>query len=519
VSPLSAALTKGALPVVMGDCYARRRSGVLLIRQPAGERRFRFRQGELVGLESSLVEEGAAEHLIRHSQASQADLAQAAALQERGLSLGRALEELGILEPGRAQQLHAERVRALARAVVAAGAGEWSFEDSDLTDAWATDELPPTGDLILELARSVDEPETVHLALGDRERLLGLATDARFAKLRLSPTEGFLLSRIDGTLSAHEVAQMLPLPAGERERALLALLAVGAIHFVERPVRKPSRAMPTVSAPPAPAPSPELMARRDEIEKAFAGLKGASHFDVLGLPKASSAEKVKEAYFRFAKRFHPDAVRKQEALADLFGKAEAVFIRIGEAYEVLRDPRRRGMYEADLAARTPRLTPGPPPAAAPVPAPADPEADARAVEQAITQGERFIAEEKFWDAIQALEAALPLAEGKASLRLRVLLSKALLKNPHWVKRAEELLLTVIKDEPSHFGGHYLLGNIYKQGGLRARATHMLQRAVELDPTHEEAREALAELGPAPGPDTKQETPPQGGLLKRLFGKN
>jgi hypothetical protein len=62
--------------------------------------------------------------------------------------------------------------------------------------------------------------------------------------------------------------------------------------------------------------------------------------------------------------------------------------------------------------------------------------------------------------------------------------------------------------------HFALGQIYKNGGLRSRATSMLRKVLELRPEHEEAAAALGEIAPEQGAATAE----GGGLLKKLFGK-
>ena len=93
-------------------------------------------------------------------------------------------------------------------------------------------------------------------------------------------------------------------------------------------------------------------------------------------------------------------------------------------------------------------------------------------------------------------------------RGRILLAKAYAKNPNWVRRAEETLQNVVREDPVNVDAHYELGLLYKAGGLAARAQAMFRRVVELRPDH---REATAELDPGDGPGG-------GGLLKRLFGR-
>ena len=93
-------------------------------------------------------------------------------------------------------------------------------------------------------------------------------------------------------------------------------------------------------------------------------------------------------------------------------------------------------------------------------------------------------------------------------RGRILLARAYAKNPNWVRRAEETLQNVVREDPVNVDAHYELGLLYKAAGLAARAQAMFRRVVELQPDH---REAAAELGPGEGPGG-------GGLLKRLFGR-
>ena len=122
------------------------------------------------------------------------------------------------------------------------------------------------------------------------------------------------------------------------------------------------------------------------------------------MTRGATEAQVKEAYFRKAKRFHPDA-HHDAALSDLRGKLEAVFIRLGEAYEVLRNPRMRASYERGL---------GPPPAPA-RPRRRRPGPTTRLARRGVDPAERA-SEEKYWEAIQLLERAIPRVSGKIKQR-------------------------------------------------------------------------------------------------------
>lgn len=62
-----------------------------------------------------------------------------------------------------------------------------------------------------------------------------------------------------------------------------------------------------------------------------------SHYETLGVSKDASAEEIKRAYKKLARRFHPDINPDPDA-ADQFKK-------VSHAYEVLSDPQRRQNYD------------------------------------------------------------------------------------------------------------------------------------------------------------------------------
>jgi curved DNA-binding protein CbpA len=95
------------------------------------------------------------------------------------------------------------------------------------------------------------------------------------------------------------------------------------------------------------------MGSRRQESPGLAALKTRTHFEVLGIERGATEQQVKEAYFRLARRFHPDS-HHDATLADLVDQLEAVFIRLGEAYEVLKTPRLRADYEERLGRQRPR---------------------------------------------------------------------------------------------------------------------------------------------------------------------
>ncbi len=62
------------------------------------------------------------------------------------------------------------------------------------------------------------------------------------------------------------------------------------------------------------------------------------YYQILGVTEKASADEIKKAYRRLAKKFHPDKNPNDKS-------AEERFKQIGEAYEVLTDPKKREQYD------------------------------------------------------------------------------------------------------------------------------------------------------------------------------
>jgi hypothetical protein len=519
--------------------YRERRSGLLSIGPAETALRVLLRDGQVVGLGPVSAPPS------RPPLPSPDDSAR--------IRLERVLAEIGI-RPQTAKAAPAataptRNLRSRLLATLADRSLAATFEEGADAPADVAETAGATEPLILEAVRGMHDAGTVRTALGDLDQRL-VATAALAEERTLTLTEGYLLSRIDGTSSVRQVLQRVPLDPEETERTLLGLVLTGRVEYrapravprldVEAPppvepappvaepavaAGEPEPVTPAEAFPPAhpvetgepspppdaasrPAPAdldPEILERRKEILELFQSLPLKNHFEVLGVEPGCTDAEVKRAYTKLAKRYHPD-VHRDPRLEDLHDVLEGIFIRVGEAWEVLGAARSRASYEARFAGGHGQGSPSP----------ANPPGSARpqpelyvAPEETLYKAQVLLAQARYWDAIQVLEATVPQMEPRRHQhRGRILLARAYAKNPNWVRRAEETLQRIVREDPVNVDAHYELGLLYKAGGLAARAQAMFRRVVELRPDH---REAAAELGPGDGPSG-------GGLLKRLFGR-
>ncbi len=421
--------------------------------------------------------------------------------------------------------------------------------DPDL-EAAAPDASAP---LLAALAvRAVDglDASVVDAALGDTDRCLVAPASAPAGpagQAALTSSHRALLARVRPEVKAGELIRS----GGESTgRDLLALLCAGVLDWApprpaaavadgppaasdsagaRRPPTGTSAAYRSLSAPPpAPKPAaprpptvktaaaatpaapaaPSTAQMRREIEDAHAALRGASHFAVLGLTVSASEDEIRRAFARLARRYHPDAQR-DPALQDLRQKLNDVFVAVGNAYAVLRDPAARDRYERAMGLRmaAPRVSVAAREAAAFLSTPA--RAD-EPIETRLIRAEEALDAQQPWEAIRLLEEAVAASGGEIKRRAQVLLGRAYADRER-PREAEKVLLEVLQADPLSVPACLLLGRIYRERGMSKRARGMFERVLEIDPTQIDAVRELAVLGADPGP------PPSGGgsLFSRL----
>ncbi len=202
------------------------------------------------------------------------------------------------------------------------------------------------------------------------EKVPRLVAHVDVRKFKLDPTDGFLLTRIDGRLGLRDLSRETGLPEFSVERALEKLEKLGVIEQIDPDAPPPQ-------APPAPPSSPEPPPRsaiaqfasllepkydpaeldeecdvprehRKRVLDLYHRLEDLDHYTLLGVTRDADKKTIKRAYFELASVMHPDRYFKKN-LGSFKGKMEALFARVTDAHDVLVDKEQRVDYDAYLA--------------------------------------------------------------------------------------------------------------------------------------------------------------------------
>lgn len=225
--------------------------------------------------------------------------------------------------------------------------GEWQLEARvrPAEKAAIKTNLPTA---LLEAARQAPPP-TVKARLAKPELRLRLG-DFNAQDAPLTPAEAFVLSRLAGETGVNELLLISGLPENETARAIYALAAGGFLQC-EGWHSAFSLNLPTLpqipQAPAVESRSEAATSPNRELETFLTRMEMAkNYYQMLGVERGSDARQLKDAYYRLARKFHPDLFRTEEA--SLHSRIETEFTRVTRAYETLKDDKSRGKYDSTL---------------------------------------------------------------------------------------------------------------------------------------------------------------------------
>lgn len=206
----------------------------------------------------------------------------------------------------------------------------------------------------------------------------------------------------------------------------------------------------------------------------FEQLREQDLYQVLGVPAAANPNEIRRAYYALAKKFHPDKFMREEMKA----KAEKVFAHITEAYSTLTNQETRQKYDEDQAIRKSSSAP-------------EKKADGGELAHLnFKHGKEMFDKGKIGEAIPFLQNACDQDPSKAEHLHYLAMAQS--RNPRWKKDAEENFLKAIERDPTNAEIYAHLGSLYARGGMHTKARDMFKKALQWDPTDQEALEGLAQ---------------------------
>ena len=170
-----------------------------------------------------------------------------------------------------------------------------------------------------------------------------LNSSLSYGTMKLSPIEGYLLSRVDGVSSVDDLASLSGLPYEQALEVIKGLWnkKIFLIDGLE---------------PAGTVENNDVDLSEDEknaIEKMTDTIRNGTFYQILSVPFQVKPDQVKAKFFELSKIYHPDRYFKKN-IGDYKIKLNTIFKKLSEAYEVLYDPQKKQWYDAAMvSAKTP----------------------------------------------------------------------------------------------------------------------------------------------------------------------
>lgn len=469
-------------------------SGSLRLQQERSKVVVYLEDGRVIYAASNVRRLRLAEYLKKHQLVTEAELTSFVD-KNSDLALAAALSEAGIVRPEIMQAVIANVVSDVLHTAMFWTEGTWSFEGKARLNDSIRLEMSTTK-LLLESARKAHTNFAEKRFPNPHEVIAKGVCNTIDA---LTPTEGFLLSRVEADITVGELVAVSGLCQADAMRAIYGLALGGYLKrerwqtVLRAQTQPPSTKRDTVPVVASPPVEPQRT-QEDDLKDFLDRMDSAANFyDVLNVGSNTPAAEVKQQYYALARKYHPDRFRGiGESM--LHVRLESAFARVTQAYETLMDSSRRTAYDTKLTAieskdRFARTTPK---ATGTVPdSTRQTFASDYQAENSFTEGLAALEQGQIKIAVGLLAAAARAVPNES--RYRAYYGRALAANSKTRHSAEVELQAAIRLEPSNAAYRVMLAELYRDLGFSKRAQGEAKRALGIEPGNAPAKELLKNL--------------------------
>jgi curved DNA-binding protein CbpA len=225
----------------------------------------------------------------------------------------------------------------------------------------------------------------------------------------------------------------------------------------------------------------ELNKNIEEINDLYEKIKSSKldYYELFGVKNTAPTSEIKETYFRFSKKYHPDRLPVAPD-STVKKKANEVFAEINKAFEVLSNENKKREYDfkgyKEKQKGKVEVSPGNQPQKA---------------RELYLKANAFYKLKRYWEAASMLEDAVRMDASKPSYFLLLGLCQA--KSPETVKMAEKNLNIAAEMEPWNADPVFALGELYRSENFLKKAKVHFKKALELNMDHTLAGKAIKDL--------------------------
>lgn len=432
--------------------------------------------GDMIFAASNQPEDRLGDMLLAEGRLSRQQCAESAEyMKKTGKRLGSAMVALGFMTASELLSAINDHAESIILSLFNYEEGEFFFKEGPLPSEEVITLKLSAANLIYRGIKRIKEVSCVMKHCPPLDAVPALATDPLnlFQDLRLEQADGRVLSLVDGKRSIRDIADSLGEDEFDTVKTLYALLSTRVIEKSEGPAARPETPEEEKTAVLDEMMGDAKDAQKEKdavrmIQDMYAKYKDLGYYGVLGVAETATKAEIKRAYYQRAREFHPD--RHFSLPEDMKEKLNTLFTYITTAFSTLNRSHLRSQYDSGhQGAETEAL---------------DPKEEAAG---RFEQGRAALQEARHEDAARLFAEAAYLDSKDA--RYHYFSGKALTKGGRH-KEAERAIQRALKIDPENPDYYAEAGYIFLALEFPLRARSNFQKAVELNPSHERARDGL-----------------------------
>ncbi|MEW6066937.1 MAG: DUF4388 domain-containing protein [Nitrospirota bacterium] len=446
-------------------------AGVLEIRNASVSKKIYIKNGVMVFATSNQQDDRLEEILLRTGKISNDQYYQSLdVMREKGKPQMKVLVELGYLNP-------IDLVQAVKYQVEEIILSLFSYEDGVV--AFTEGLLPPeaitlklsAANLIFHGIKRINNPEYFKRVCPPVDTILYYSSEPvnLFQDISFTEKDRHVLSLIDSKLTIKEMLSISPIGDILTIKILCAFLSTRMIEVKERGFLE-DKSLVEILREPQKGIDSEF---EEKVENLYRKYRAMDYYSILGIERHVAVDKIRKAYYKAAKEFHPDR-HLSISSESMKGKLSAIFAFITDAYKTLSDPVEREKYDKGLLINTSKTKAN----------------NIVMALQRFQEGQTAFEKGLYSAAVELFGQAIYLDSTVPVYHFYLGLTNSKLNK---LRVAEKEMSKAIEMDP--FNADYIteLGYVYLALGLKLRAKSTFEKAMKLAPSNKKTLKGLEQI--------------------------
>jgi curved DNA-binding protein CbpA len=469
---ISGLLKHYPLPDILLDLQRSEKNGMLEIRNNSISKRIYIKNGDMVFATSNQKEDRLGETLLKSGRINLKQHQESVDIMKKtGKRHGKVLVELGYLKPEVLIWAVRNQVEEIILSLFTWEEGEFILIEGPLLSNEAITLKLSAANLIYRGIKRINTLSHIKKAMPSMDTILYYSTDPinLFQEISLDKTDKDILSLIDGKRNIKDILSISPVDNFQTLKTLYALTSNRIIEIREKESEEDETYEKIIKEPEMEV-DPAFI---DKVEDFYNRLKSIDYYEILGIEKWATEDRIKKAFYKVAKEFHPDKHFYMPS-DTLKNKLNIIFSQITEAYKILSVPKMRMDYDKRLSIRPEKKRPD----------------NLEIAKLRFREGKAAFMKRAYIEAAELFGQASYLDNTVSKYHFYMGLALKKLKR---LREAEKALSQAIKIEPLNADYVAELGHIYLDLGFNLRAKNTFEKAIKLDSHNEKAAEGLRKI--------------------------